>query len=423
MLRIDLFNFIAHNDPRQSTTMFGRKKSKAAKSDNSYLSIDIGTEFVKVLLFEIVEEEIQILGYAKKKQKLTSMHQATIVDLDSVTDSVDVTIGEAISKAEDQTGNNFFPKSAIVGIAGELVRGVSIEVEVDREKPNKSINQKEIDKVMNSVAEYAFTHAIEDISKDVLIDKDSLVELDLNINSMYIDGKKTKSPIGLSGNILLFKVFSTFAPKFHFEAIEKVLKNLKLKLEKVVVQPYAVAVGVEGMKQNTRSGIFIDIGGGTTDIALVIHGDIVGTKMFPIGGRAFTKKIAQSFGVSYEEAEQLKIDYTLDKLMKGDVNKLRDAIQNEVEVWIESVEVALSEFTEIEDFPVNIYLCGGGSLLVDIRTAIIEYPWPSVLPFKTFPRIELLLPNKIADVVDTTRSVNDASDVTPLALARMILEK
>jgi hypothetical protein len=83
---------------------------------------------------------------------------------------------------------------------------------------------------------------------------------------------------------------------------------------------------------------------------------------------------------------------------------------------------ALKEVDEVESYPTKIYLCGGASALEEMQTAIIEHPWLTVLPFAKFPKVEFLYPSQLENIIDPTKTINDPSDVTPLALARMYLE-
>jgi cell division protein FtsA len=84
------------------------------------------------------------------------------------------------------------------------------------------------------------------------------------------------------------------------------------------------------------SAIFIDIGGGTTDIAVVRNGGLEGTKMFGLGGRAFTKRLAQELNIGFEEAEMLKIKYAEGKLgfdVSAKIEKILSASRNRTDAF------------------------------------------------------------------------------------------
>jgi cell division protein FtsA len=407
--------------------MFKKQTVKNSEKVNPYfLAIDIGTEYIKSSVFKEVEGQVEIVGYSKVKQTESSMYAAFIINLQSVIDACDKSVGMAVKNAMNMEGDSFsIPTDAVIGIAGELVHGVSIMVNVDRENPNSTIDQKEIDRFIQKVKKFTFSSTLEEISQEIGIKSSKIQEVSTVINSVLVDGHKVLNPIGYKGSELIYKVFSTFAPKIHLDSINQVSKSLGLKNVNIVVEPYALAVGLKSIRDPNSSAIIIDVGGGTTDVALVINGDIVGTRMFAIGGQVFTKRIAKELTMSFSEAEDLKIEYS-----NGTVNteyqlKLSKVLSSDVSTWLTGVEIALETFldNDVREFPPQIYLCGGGALLPEIQEGLLTHPWLQTLKFKKFPKISFVFPNSLVNVLDKTKSANLPSDVTPLALARVHLDK
>jgi len=87
------------------------------------------------------------------------------------------------------------------------------------------------------------------------------------------------------------------------------------------------------------------------------------------------------------------------------------------------VEIALESFQDVKEYPTQIYLCGGGALLPEIQEGLLTYPWLQTLNFKKFPKVNFIFPNSVSNIIDKTKSATLPMDVTPLALARMYLEK
>jgi len=271
---------------------FKRKKIKKEKENEVCLAIDIGTEYVKSVLYIVKDGEISVIGYNRKAQKESSMYAAFIINLKDVVNVIDNSIGEAVAMAkqiykEDLT----LPKDVIIGIAGELVQGVSVVVNVDRDKPNIEITEKELSDVINKVKNQTFNNTKEEIAQEIGLKVNQIQEVNTYINSVYIDGLKVNNPLGYKGGELVYRVFSTFAPKIHIESINQIADKLNLKVKHLVVEPYALTLGLKNMRDPNSNAIIIDVGGGTTDVALVENGDIVGTKMFAIGGKVFSKRI------------------------------------------------------------------------------------------------------------------------------------
>lgn len=404
--------------------MLGFRKKQVINAEKTYLALDIGTEYIKTVLFRITEDkQIQVVGYDRVPQKANAMRGALIVNMQNVIDIVDISIGNAVQMAEQIVQKPIaLPKEAIMGIAGELVQGVVIVVNVQREHPQSKITDKEVDTILSRIKKQAFAGAKEDIAGDTGIKTEQITEIDTVVNSVFIDGVKVDSPIGFTGKDLIYRVYSTFAPRIHVDSIKEVADSLGLKVAKVVVEPYALAMGLEHAREERFNGIFIDIGGGTTDIALVENGAIAGTKMFAFGGRVFTKRVETELKIDYLTAEQMKLDYSDQKLSEADKTKLAKILAKDVPVWVDGVELGLAEFEDIQEFPSNIYLCGGGVLLPEIYESLIAHPWLQVLPFAKFPKVKHILPNQIANVEDLTRKATTSLDVTPLALARMALD-
>lgn len=404
--------------------MFGRSKKLAQVGQKTYLAVDIGTEFIKTVLFRITDDrKVQVIGYDRAPQKHNAMRGALIINLQNVIDVVDISIGNAVQMAEGIIKQSVaLPKEAIMGIAGELVKGVVIVVNVERENPETKISDREVQGILANIKKQAFAGAKEEIAADTGIKTDQITEIDTVVNSVYIDGVKVDSPIGFTGKDLVYKVFSTFAPKIHVESIKEVADSLNLKVMKVVVEPYALAMGIEHAREERFSGIFIDVGGGTTDIALVENGAIAGTKMFAFGGRVFTKRIETELKVDHIAAENMKLDFSDQKLSPADATKVGKTLSKDIPVWLDGVELGLAEFDDIKEFPAQIFLCGGGALLPQIHEGLLAHPWLQVLPFSKFPKVQYLFPNQIADVEDLTRKATNSLDVTPLALARMALD-
>jgi len=184
----------------------------------------------------------------------------------------------------------------------------------------------------------------------------------------------------------------------------------------------ARCVGLEDSAE--FSSIFIDIGGGTTDIAVVRAGGLEGTRMFAIGGRVFTKSIADVFDKTFVEAEKLKMDYSLGKIPKDSeiYSKIRGALENDCEVWLAGVELALEEFSADELLPSKILLCGGGVLLPEIQEYLEKKAWIKRLPFAKQPKVDFIKPNQIASVKDETGKLVGSQDITPMALANLAID-
>ncbi|MFL5667863.1 MAG: cell division FtsA domain-containing protein, partial [Chloroflexota bacterium] len=184
---------------------------------------------------------------------------------------------------------------------------------------------------------------------------------------------------------------------------------------------YAVArvLGSDHIRQ--AGALFVDVGGGTTDVALVRQGGIEGTRMFALGGRAFTKSLADRLDLPFPRAESMKVDYARG-LAVDQAAQVATIVADDVRVWAAGVELVMEELSGGDLLPGRIFLCGGGSRLPEIRAALGSEAFYERLPFARPPEVIVMAPGQIDTISDATELLVDQQDVTPLGLAFQAIE-
>ena len=157
-------------------------------------------------------------------------------------------------------------------------------------------------------------------------------------------------------------------------------------------------------------------------MAVVRAGGIEGTKMFALGGRAFTKRISNKLGVPFSKAEEIKLLYSDEKLPASRMQKVKEALKPDIDVWLEGIQLTLEDFSNIDLLPSKILLCGGGSGLPEIAHILKNATWSKNLPFARHPSVQFLEPKDVARVLDETGCLKEPRDVTPLALANIAID-
>jgi cell division protein FtsA len=394
------------------------KRGKETGPAEKYLvALDIGTEYVKALIARVTEETIDIIGTGRAHQKLSDMQAGAIADIGGVVENCDA----ALNEAEQQAGVSV--RSAVIGIAGELVKGTTNTVRVVRKTPEKAMDMPEVERIIKLVQQRAEIKAKQQLAWE-LGGKDVNVKL---VNSalvgMEIDGYPVTNPVGFQGKDVLVQLYTAFAPLIHIGALERTAEQLDLDLVAVAAEPFAVARSVIGDDQSaSMSAILMDVGGGTTDIAVVNDGGVQGTKMFGIGGRAFTRAIERDLGVEFDDAEQLKLALAVNGVPAQKVPDVEGALSKVLDVWVGGVELALSEFTKLDHLPHRIYLCGGGSSLQMLVDRLHDSDWYTKLPFTRKPVIEHIHPDQVVGIVDQSGKVKDHTFVTAMGLLRVGLD-
>lgn len=389
------------------------------KSDTDLiLALDIGTEVVKALIFRVDTDKKHgvVVGVGRVSQKMGNMQSGAVSDISGVI----VSSREAIRLAKEKAGVKRVEKS-IIGIAGELVKGTTTTVHYERVSPEMHIGIPELKMIIQKVQEKAYERIKKQLAWETGQDDIDVKLINAAIVDVRIDGYHILNPVDFQGRDVSMSVFNAYAPMIHLGALQTIADELDLDLLSIAAEPYAVARSIEVEDMLDFSAIFIDVGGGTTDIAVVRNGGLEGTKMFALGGRAFTKRLAQEFNISFEVAEQMKIDYANSRLKNEDGNRVAALFADDCRVWLGGVELSLMEFAETDLLPSRIFLCGGGSALPGIKQALVSQEWVQSLPFAKPPQVGFLQPRDITRIVDMTGELNNPQDITPIGLAHLAL--
>ncbi len=379
-------------------------------------SLDVGTEFAKALVFEIGDDRrATVRGVGKKRQGLAHMQSGTVADIAAVVDNCSV----ALQEAEEMAG--FRPSQVVIGIAGELVKGFTTVHDQQRLKPEQPITEAELGKLIEGVQREAMRAAERSVTWETGLASVEVRLVHAAVVGAWIDGYAVTNPIGFQGRNVRIAIFDAFAPLVHLGALQSVASKLDLELIAVVAEPYAVARVLDSEQVRQGGALFIDVGGGTTDVALVRQGGIEGTRMFALGGRAFTKSIADRLDLPFPRAEALKVDYA--RGIAGErEDDVRRIMADDVAVWAAGVELVLEELGAGDQLPGRIHLCGGGSRLPEIRESLAAETFWRHLPFARPPEVTLLNPTQIESVRDATDLLVDQQDVTPMGLAYQAIE-
>lgn len=391
-----------------------RNRTASQPEGDYVVALDIGTEFIKALIAKIDDDDLEIIGVGRARQELSDMHSGAIADIAGVVENCEA----ALSEAEAQAGLQ--AKRAVIGIAGELVKGTTSTIRYRRPQPDKPLGEAEMEFIIEKVQERAQTKTQKQIGLETGNDEVEVKLVNSALVSLHIDGYKVSNPIGFQGRDIAVQIYTAFAPMVHIGALERVADELGLELVAVAAEPFAVSRAVLGTDASSNfTAILADVGGGTTDIAVVNDGGVDGTKTFGIGGRSFTQTIARDMNLDYTDAEKLKVNIDSDKIKKSVAAEANKAIAKTLEVWLDGVELALGEFDAVDHLPSRILLCGGGASLSKLVEALKGSDWYKELPFTRHPTVQYIAPEEVAGVKDTTGDAGDHTFITAMGLLRV----
>lgn len=382
--------------------------------------LDIGTEILKGVLFSMDEQGVNIKKISRIQQQEHAMRSGIIRNLDTVLENCRLCIEEITQNLSEEE----YPKNVIMGVAGEYIQGVSIVVNYQREENyNTEVTHKEEGKMINTIKDKIERGGKEDLSRRVGLKYEDIDILHITSTGTEIGGMPVNSLVGYKGKDIKLHFYASFAPKTYVEALKQVAASLKLNMLGIVSQPFAVARAFSDSSDSSFNAIFIDVGGGTTDVAIVEKGNVVDTKMFAFGGRVFTKEIAKYLNLEYRYAEQRKIKYGKKELSPELSKKIQRISYNTAKLWMKTLKAAFDSCEDISSFPTQIYLCGGGSLLPEIKEVMLEFPWKKLLPFSVVPQVKFFTPDLLSNINDSSQEIEDIYDITPTSLAKFAYDQ
>lgn len=252
------------------------------------VGLDIGTTKVVALVGEVAKNgNIEIIGVGSHPSR--GLKRGMVVNIDSTMQSIQ----KAIEEAELMAGCQI--QSAFTGIAGSHIRSLNSHGIVAIR--NGEVNQLDINRVI-------------DAAKTVAIPADQKI-LHVLPQEFIIDNQEgVRDPIGMSGVRLEAKVHIVTGGVSAVQNIVKCIEKVGLDVSDIILQQLASSAAVLTEDEKELGVCLIDIGGGTTDIAVFTNGAIRHTAIIPIAGDQVTNDVAVTLHTPTKHAEEIKIKYS-----------------------------------------------------------------------------------------------------------------
>jgi len=377
------------------------------KNEKCFLALDIGTETIKVLTFSTSagkkeEPTITILGASLQYFDKFGVFNSKDFEVDIIKKA----ISKAIEEAKNQASKE--PKNVILGLPADILKGRIIIQSFNRKNPKSIIDKKEEKIIYQTVLKEAQKKISQIFIEETGILAQEIQFSTFEILKTKIDGYEVPDLPGFSGKTLDFRILATFLPKYYFENIAKITKDLNLKILKIIHE----AQGLENFVQNEKlSAIFLDIGGEITQIFLTRDGKLELVNEFKMGGSAFSQVLSQSLGLETQRARVLKQEYSKGFLSQEVRKRINEIFSQEIQNWFDNLK---SKILDQKLLPSNIFLFGGGSLLPEM---ILIIKWNRQdFPFIIPPQIKFIYPRNLKNIEDKTKSLNSPQDIPPLFL-------
>jgi cell division protein FtsA len=340
------------------------------KTSELVVGLDLGTTKIAAIVGRKNEfGKIEILGVGKSES--LGVNRGVVVNIEQTVSSIKTAITIAADKAGVDIGE------VIVGIAGQHIKSMQHRGMITRKSLDDEVNQKDIDDLIDNMHRLVMSpgeEIIHVIPQEYIIDKESGI----------------KNPIGhagirLEGNFHII-TGQVAAVKNIFKCVDRAgYKTVDLHLE-----PLASADAVLSDEEKEAGVILVDIGGGTTDVAIFHDSIIRHTAVIPFGGNIITEDLKEGCGIIRTQAEQLKVKFGSALAQENQENEiisipgLRGRKHKEISVNFlariiqarmqEILEFVLFEIKSIgleKKLSAGIVITGGGSLLKHLSSLVM----------------------------------------------------
>lgn len=347
-------------------------------------AIDIGTTKIVALAGKKNENgKLEVLGLHSAPSK--GVKRGVVLNIEETINSIKTVVDELNQKLNIQLTDVF------VGIAGQHIRSLQNRDYINREKHDTEITEDEVNRLIQNMYRSA-VEADEEILH--VVPQSYTVDMEQGVrNPVGMCGKK------IEGNyhIVIGKVASA-------NNIKKCINRVGLNVNSLILEPLASSFAVLSEDEKEAGVALVDIGGGTTDIAVFFEGIIRHTAVIPFGGNVITADIKNELGILEKQAEKLKIQFgsSLAETTPADsyvsvpgingrepkeisLKSLAYIIQSRMEEIIGFIDFEIEASKCADKLGAGIVITGGGALLNFL---------PQLIAYKTGKEVRIGFPNE-----------------------------
>ena len=338
------------------------------------VGLDIGTTKIVALVGRKNEfNKVEVLGVGKSKS--LGVHRGVVNNITQTIQSIQ----QAVDDAKINSGHSITDVS--VGIAGQHIRSIQHSDYITRENPEAVIDEDDIQKL------------IQQVYKLVMLPGEEIIHV---LPQEYkVDGQgEVKEPIGMHGGRLEANFHVVVGQVSSIKNIGRCIKSAGLSMANITLEPLASSEAVLSFEEKEAGVALIDIGGGTTDLAIFKDGIIRHTAVIPFGGNVITEDIKEGCSIIEKQAELLKIKFgsawpgenrdteivSIPGLQGRDPKEISLKTLSKI-INARVVEIIEQVFLEIKNYGHNdqkkkliggVVLTGGGSQLKHLKQ-LVEY--------------------------------------------------
>lgn len=376
------------------------------RAEELYFSLDIGTRTVVGIVGAFQGIMFKVVDFEIVEHKKRSMFDGQIHDIESVV--------TAVSEVRERLERRLHTKFDKVSIAAAGRSLKTTKVKVERELDNLVYVDKDIISSME-------IEAVQKAQKELESQNDAAEYYCAGyaVVNYYLNGTMITKLEGHRGNSIGVEVIATFLPKVVVDSLYFVINMTGLTVDSMTLEPIAALnISIQDSFKLLNIAL-VDIGAGTSDIALTKDGTVFAFAMVPTAGDEITEKISQEYLLDFDTAEKVKID-----LSNKSIIDFQDVMGNKFQVnaeqILESAESAIKNLAleislKILEYngksPSAVFLIGGGSRIPHITEFIAEY---LELPKE---RVGVRKTDIIKDIEFDSIKMNGPEYITPIGIA------
>ena len=259
------------------------------ENNQLFIGLDIGTTKIVAMIGELNEyDKLKITGIGKSKS--LGVHRGVVNNITQTIQSIQLAVEEAELNSKHKIDK------VVVGIAGQHIRSIQHSDYITRENSDQVITDDDVEKLISHV------------HKLVMLPGEEIIHVlpqDYKVDSQG----EIKIPVGMFGSRVEARFHVVVGQVSSIKNIARCIKSAGIELDEITLEPLASADAVLSNEEKEAGVALIDIGGGTTDLAIFKDGIIRHTAVIPFGGNIITEDIKEGCSIIEKQAELLKVKF------------------------------------------------------------------------------------------------------------------
>jgi len=408
----DVFEDISEGDSDEFETTEETKDDVILSNENSsdrIFALDVGTRSVIGIVAEPLDDgDIKILATTRKEHKTRAMLDGQIHDVPEVA----AVIREIKDTLEKETGKL---ESAAVAAAGRALYTMKGAAELKLSRVITEADEKNLEflGVQDAVESLQNSKTPDDTSNYYCVG--------YSVISYTLDDTQLKSLIGQRGDIAKVTVIATFLPRQVIDSMQSALLEADLTMRALTLEPIAAINVLIPPTMRHLNIALVDIGAGTSDVALTKDGSVFAYGMVPLAGDEITEALSQRFLLDFKVAENIKRKAALGEnvefsdILGTNYNLTPEEITEPLTPAVKTLAEAIAKeiINQNGSAPQAVILVGGGALTPNLSKAVAE--------FLDMPedRVAVRKPEKVEGITSLPDELQTSDSVTPLGILKI----